>query len=224
MRRWFEPLDSQVDLIESEGQRLLAVAGQDPDAPVPQYPGWNISDLLSHTGSVLGRTTMVCRDRLQERPTSPKMSEGGDALEWFATALKEVCATFEKTDPGIPVWGFGPSPNVGFWAGRMLIEVGVHRWDAEQAFGRPLPLLDEVAVAGLDEFPAMWMPNLGDLPPVELLATDLGRTWKFGHGDEPEMVRGSGSDLYLRLMSRPSPAIFPDQWSEAVDALAPPPR
>jgi uncharacterized protein (TIGR03083 family) len=217
-------LADQIDLIENEGQRLLAVASQDVDREVPQYPGWMIRDLLSHTGSVLGRTTLVCRDRLQDRPTSPKMAEGDDALKWFATRLEEVCAILKETDPGIPVWGFGPSPNVGFWINRMLIEVGIHRWDTEQAFGRPLPLLDDVSVAGLDEFPAMWMPRLGELSLVELLATDLGRTWTFGHGEDPRKVRATGSDLYLRLMSRPSPANFPGDWIDAVDALDPPPR
>lgn len=224
MRRWSAPLAESVDLISSEGDKLLAVARQDLVRQVPQYPGWTMADLLSHAGSVLGRTTMICHDRLQERPTSPKMEHGGDALDWFETNLEGMCGVLRASSLDVPVWGFGPSPNVGFWVHRMLIEVGIHRWDAEQAFGRPIPLLDEVVVAGLDEFSVMWMPHLGDLDPIKVVATDMGRAWNYGHGDPVHTVEASGSSLYLRLMSRPSSASFPEEWDLAVDSLAPPPR
>ncbi|HEY5890396.1 MAG TPA: maleylpyruvate isomerase family mycothiol-dependent enzyme [Acidimicrobiia bacterium] len=217
-------MGDSIDLISSEGDRLLAVARQDIHRQVPQYPGWTMSDLLSHTGSVLGRTTMIVRDRLQERPTSPKMEEGGDAFDWFSSSLGTMCDVLRASNPEIPVWGFGPGPNVGFWVDRMMIEVGVHRWDAEQAYGRPLPLLDEVVTAGLDEFPDMWMPHLGDITPIKVVATDMGKAWSYGHGDPIHTIEASGSDLYLRLMSRNSPASFPDDWESAVDSLSPPPR
>jgi uncharacterized protein (TIGR03083 family) len=216
-------LDNYLGLIQGEGERLLALAGQDVDRSVPQYPGWTISNLLAHTGSVLGRSSMVCRDRLQERPTSPKIGVGQNPLEWFETRLEDFVMVMESATLDVPVWGFGPSPNVGFWLRRMLVEVGIHRWDTEQAFGRPLPLLDEVAIAGLDEFPQMWLGRLGEVSTVEVSATDLKMSWLYGPGEPLTTVEASGSDLYLRLMSRPSPARFPDDWSEAVDVLEPPP-
>lgn len=183
-----------------------------------------MADLLAHTGSILGRTTMVCRDRVQERPKSPRMEEGKDALVWFETRLSEMIEVLETSDHDVPVWGFGSQPSIGFWVTRMLIEVGIHRWDAEQSFGRPIPLLDEVAISGLDEFPAMWLPRLGDVPTIEIEANDLGRSWIYGGGDPVHTITGSGSDEYLRLMSRPSPVSLPDSWAEAVDSQAPAPR
>jgi uncharacterized protein (TIGR03083 family) len=203
---------------------MMALAREDPQRTVPQYPSWSLLDLLSHTGAVMGRTAIVCRERLQERVSAPRPGDEDDVLEWFESQLTDMIEILGATDAGTPVWGFGPSPNVGAWFDRMLIEVGVHRWDAEQAFDRPIPLLDEVAVAGLDEFSQMWHPRLGPVSTVAIEATDLGRVWQFGPGDPMHSLEGSGSDIYLRLMSRPSPVKLPPDWAAAVDALEPPPR
>lgn len=222
--RWCAPLAEPLELIANEGERLLALAREDPQRPVNQYPEWTMSDLLAHTGSILGRTTAVCRDRIQERPKSPRMDEGEEALGWFEGRISEMIEVLQTSDLDVPVWGFGPNPSIGFWIRRMLIEVGLHRWDAEQSFGRPIPLLDEVAVAGLDEFPEMWLPRLGQVPTIELEANDLGRKWIYGSGDPVHTIIGSGSDEYLRLMSRPSPISLPESWEDAVGSLAPAPR
>jgi hypothetical protein len=106
----------------------------------------------------------------------------------------------------------------------MVIETGVHRWDAEQAFGDPGALTDLVALSGLNEFETMWLPRLVELPVLEVKAVDLGRSWMFSSGSPLRTVSGTASDLYLRLMSRPSPVELPLQWATAVDALEPPPK
>lgn len=215
-----EPLD----LIASEGEKLLAAGRKDLSQPVPQYPEWTVADLLAHTGAIVARTAMVCRDRIQERPSAPRMEEGGDPLTWFHDNLMEMCDVLASSALETPVWGFGPNPNIGFWVNRMLIEVGVHRWDGEQAFGRPIPLLDEVAEAGLDEFPVMWLGHIADPVTIKIEATDLGREWVYGSGDPVHTIQGTGSDLYLRLVSRPSPIHLPEMWESAVRSLTPPPR
>jgi uncharacterized protein (TIGR03083 family) len=183
-----------------------------------------MSDLLSHTGSILGRTTMVCRDLHQERPESPKLPEGADAIDWFQDQLTEMLDVLAQADPSTTVWGFGSRPSVGFWTTRMLIEVGIHRYDASRAWEDLEPLPDDVAIAGVDEFEDMWLPRLGDLPTVRFHAEDFGRTWVYGSGEPEAEISGTASDLYLRLMSRPSPVILPEAWANAVDGLTPPPR
>ncbi len=105
----------------------------------------------------------------------------------------------------------------------MVIEAGLHRWDAQQAVEPPDPLLDPVAIAGLDEFAEMWLPRMGELPTLEILATDQDRSWIFGSGEPVESVDGGVSDLYLRLMARPG-VDLPPQWTAAIDGLAPPPK
>jgi uncharacterized protein (TIGR03083 family) len=203
---------------------MIEVARRDPGRDVPQYPEWTMNDLMAHTASILGRTAIVCREKLQERAHAPRVPEGGDGIQWFSEQLDEMLEVLRFGDPSTPVWGFGSAPSVGFWVRRMLIEVGVHRFDADTAWGDDFPLLDRVAQAGLDEFSEMWLPRLGEVPTIRLKADEIGRTWTYGPGDPESEVSGTASDLYLRLMSRPSPVVLPPEWSEAVAALTPPTR
>jgi hypothetical protein len=106
----------------------------------------------------------------------------------------------------------------------MVVETGLHRWDAEQAFGEPGPLLDVVSLSGLDEFGDMWVPRVSEWPALEVKAVDLGREWFLGTGRPEATVSGTASDLYLRLMSRASAVELPERWATIVDALEPPPR
>lgn len=210
--------------IESEGRRLGQAARSEPQGPVPQYPGWTLSDLASHTASIHGRTILICRDLPGERISAPRLPEGMDPLDWYDRTLEEMLEVLAEMDPDIPVWGFGPGPTLGFWERRMVIETGMHRWDATQAVGEEEKLTDHVARCGLDEFGDMWHPHMGELPTLEVVATDLGRSWRYGEADPEAILEGTASDLYLRLVSRDSPVQLPDRWAEAVDGLPPPPK
>ncbi|HUF95999.1 MAG TPA: maleylpyruvate isomerase family mycothiol-dependent enzyme [Acidimicrobiia bacterium] len=213
-----------LDLIHSEGLRILELGREDLTRPVPQYPGWTMAGLLEHVGGIVGRTSLVCRDLLTERVSAPRPEEGADIAEWYEDRLNEVLDVFRSADLEAPVWGFTERPVIGTWATRMVVEVGVHRWDAEQAFGEPSPLLDDVAISGLDEYANMWFPRLEGVQALALTATDLARHWHYGDADPGGTVEGTASDLYLRLMSRPSPISLPQDWADAVDGLPPPPR
>jgi uncharacterized protein (TIGR03083 family) len=210
--------------IEAEGRRLGAIARSGPEEEVPQYPGWTLDDLAYHTAAIHGRTLRVIRERPLERVSSPRCPEGMSVLDWYDRTLDELLGVLGEADPTVEVWGFGPRPTVGFWERRMAIETGVHRWDAEQALGVPEPLSDHVALSGLDEFAELWLPFLGDVGPLRVTATDHDRTWEFGSGATGSPLVGSASDIFLRLMSRPSPMSLSDDWAAAVDGLAPPPR
>lgn len=210
--------------IESEGRRLGFAARRDRERPVPQYPGWSLTDLVSHTASIHGRTALICRELPTERISAPRLPDGADPIDWYDETLEDMLAVLTEADPTTGCWGFGPDPNLGFWERRMVIETGVHRWDAYQAFGEEDRLLDVVARTGLEEFPAMWLPQLGELQTLEVRATDLEVARVFGAGEATTVVEGIGSDIYLRLMSRPSPVVLPEDWTTAVDGLGPPPK
>jgi hypothetical protein len=85
-------------------------------------------------------------------------------------------------------------------------------------------LTDRVALVGLEEFGRFWLNNLGEVQTLEVTATDLGRSWIFGEGEPTATVSGTGSELYLRLMQRPSPVVLPEDWGAAVDGLGQPPK
>ena len=210
--------------IRAGGERILALARRDPQRPVPQYPGWVMDDLAAHLGSIHARTTLICRELPVDRPSAPRPPEGTDVLDWYEDNLEGMLSALGAADPDTRVWGFWPEPTLGLWERRMVIETGVHRWDAEQAFGDPGVLTDLVALSGLNEFETMWLPRLGELPALEVKAVDLGRAWMFASGSPLRTVSGTASDLYLRLMSRPSRVELPLQWAVAVDALEPPPK
>lgn len=210
--------------IESEGRRLAAAARVDPQREVPQYPGWTLSDLASHTASIHGRTTLICRELPEERISAPRLPEGKDPVDWYEETLEDMLGALREMDPETRVWGFVPEPTLGFWENRMVIETGVHRWDAEQGTERDEKLTDLVARRGLDEFGVMWLPMLGEVTTLECVASDFDESWIYGEADPVNTVEGTASDLYLRLVSRRSPVELPQDWAEAVDALKPPPK
>lgn len=210
--------------IRGEAERILARARSDRARPVPQYPGWVMTDLVNHVGAVHARMTLICRELPTERPPLPSLPHGEDVIDWAGAKLEEMLTTFTESDPDTPVWGFWPNPSIGLWERRMVIETGMHRWDADQAFDEVEGLTDVVAVSGLNEFPDMWLPRLGDVPTIEVVATDFGKSWVYGNGAPEATVAGTASDVYLRMMSRPTPVELPPAWAAAVDALEPPPR
>ncbi|HEX6947778.1 MAG TPA: maleylpyruvate isomerase family mycothiol-dependent enzyme [Acidimicrobiia bacterium] len=209
--------------IESEGRRLIAAARLDPGRRVPQYPNWTLADLAAHTGSVHALATKVVDTRATERVTRPTLPEGRDALDWADQKLTQLISVFRYADPDVPVWGFGDGSTVAHWVRRMLVETGVHRWDAQHTIGETGPLADLVASTGLDEFSDMWFPLMTDPTTLQVRATDLDRTWTYGDGPPAHTVEGSASDLYLALMTRPSPVTLPEEWAVACATLPPPP-
>jgi uncharacterized protein (TIGR03083 family) len=218
------PLAESLDVIDSEGRRILELARRDSARRVPQYPEWTMADLLANVGSILARTTQICLTHPTERISAPKLPEGEDVGDWYEAILAEMISTLDRSDLYVPVWGFIEGSTIQFWVRRMVVETGVHQWDAEQAFGEETPLRGPVAEHGLDEYAEMWFPRLGEIPVLEVIAEDLGKTWTYGSGSPEARVEGSGSDIYLRLMSRPTPVRLPDAWETAIGTQAPPPK
>ena len=215
---------SNLESIQSEGRRLVEAVRRDPDATVPQYPGWSLSDLASHTASIHGRSVLICEELPTERISAPRLPEGMTAVDWCEMTLAEMVEAFRAADPTTAVWAFGPSQNIGFWENRMLIETGVHRWDADQAHGDPDPLTSQVAVAGLDEFADMWLPHLGEVQELEAHAVDQDRRWIYPGSGSQASVSATASDIYLSMLGRTSTVTLPDDWHLAVNSLAPPPK
>jgi uncharacterized protein (TIGR03083 family) len=207
-----------LEAISGEGGRLVALARQRPDATVPHYPEWTLRDLAEHTGGILSRTTKVASERVQERVKGETLPPGTDAIDWLERNLSEMVEALAAVGSSEAVWSFLPDGSIAAWERRMTVEIGVHRWDAQQSIEAPEPLLDVVATSGLDEFPDMFLERLGTLPTLRLQATDVDREWTYGPGSATESVSGTASDLYLRLMARPGSELS-EEWAAAIDGV-----
>lgn len=213
--------DKDLATIEYEAFRLIELCRQTAERVVPQYPTWTMRDLVIHVAEVHGRTGVICETLPATRVPGPKLPVDEDPFDWAAEQLARMLEGLAMADPAAHVWTFVDDPVLGFWVRRMVIETGLHRWDAHSAVGEPVELLTRVSAHGLDEFPELYLPRLGDVPSIELCATDLGRTWRYGKGEPAVRIEGEASDLFLRLMSRPGVAL-PRPWEQAVDALGSP--
>lgn len=210
-----------LDVIEHEGWHLIELGRQAPGTIVPQYPTWTLRDLTLHVAGIHARTALICESLTQERIACPELPAGEDPFDWAAEQLSRMLMGLSSADPDAAVWTFTNDPALWFWIRRMVIETGVHRWDAQAAIEDPSPLLPAVSGHGLDEFPDLYLPRLGDVQTIELTARDAGHSWRFGPGEPTAHVEGKASDLFLRLMSRPGVEL-PDDWARAVDSLGSP--
>jgi uncharacterized protein (TIGR03083 family) len=232
-----------VDVIRTSSRRLLELAEVDLAAPIRQYEGWTMLDLLIHTGSMQGRTTEVIATGALEpvdRPFPPDESPA-TVVSWFGDGARRLADDLSAADLDAVVWGFGPTPSVGGWLLRMALETEVHRYDAEASVGDPAPIPSELASAGIDEFGLLWARRVdAAAPPISLAATDTGERWVMSSGKGGTTLRrsveatecgvaGSASDLYLWLQSRvPTEALSVtgdvSGWDEALRGRPPAPR
>jgi uncharacterized protein (TIGR03083 family) len=134
-----------------------AAVGAQPAPAVPSCPGWRVTDLVLHLGTVHRLLVRVIGERLQEPPPTgdlawlevpggsagwlpPAGAPAGAALpaalaDWFAAGAASLRALFLTVGPDEPVWSWWTDRTVGFWQRMQAIEAAVHRWDAQAAAG-----------------------------------------------------------------------------------------
>ncbi|WP_371496069.1 maleylpyruvate isomerase family mycothiol-dependent enzyme [Kitasatospora sp. NBC_00374] len=209
-----------VSALRSEGARLASAAAGSLARPVPSCPGWNVADLLVHTGEVYAFWSLIASGELTdpekyEEPARP----ADDRLEsWFGERLEQLAAVLEQLEPTEPRWSWAPRRDAGFIQRRMAQETAVHCQDALLAAGRTEPVDRALAVDGIDEFLTLFgartvpagLPAAG----VHLHATDGDGEWTVRpaddgawqvvaeHGKGAAAVRGTASDLLLWLWNR----------------------
>ena len=233
---------------EKEISTLAAVVATAPDIAlnVPSCPGWTLTDLAVHTGTIHRWTTTIVETEAAGRVAFPEVESHWDAAgglgQWLAAGATPLLAALRSAGPLTAVWSWGPGRTSGWWARRMLHETSVHRADAELALGVGDPVIDPVVAAdGIDEFlfnlPSARRPyrHLASLPTGDSLHlhatdtdgewiirfTDTGVDWQRGHEKATTAIRGPVTSLLLfaygRLpVSDPRLASFGD---ESIPAL-----
>lgn len=215
---WSGTRDERLDLIRTAADVITDIGRSSPGVPVPRYPGWTMTDLLVHTGRVHRRTTDIVANRLTERPELPPEPDS-DVADWFAAGVDEMVEVLGSTDPDTPCWGFGDTPDAGFWLRRMSLETTVHRWDAQSAVGVPDAFEPDVAADGIDEIRIMWLGGVEVSSPdetgpiVTFDPSDAEGVWTvLADSDRYRMVpedmeapcriSGAASDIYLAILGR----------------------
>lgn len=144
-QRYFESVDSDTE-------RLLAMAGRGLEATVPCCPGWTAGDVVSHVAMVYEHKVRVMADNAWPDPWPPPETSDDDLLTRLADAKAHLFAEFAEHRITDETTTFSADDRtIAFWARRMALEVAVHRHDVELAHDDVTPIPDDLALDGIDE-------------------------------------------------------------------------
>ncbi len=149
------------------------------------------------------------------------LPEGRDPCDWYAETLPAMIEALRDVDPGALGWTLFSDRRVSTWERRMVIETGVHRWDAQMRSRSRSHCCPSWPDMDSRSSVTCGCPRLGDVPTLAVEVVDLGGTWIFGDGEPRFRVTGTASDIYLRLMARGAVRL-PAPWEAAVDAMPTP--
>ncbi|AQS71001.1 maleylpyruvate isomerase family mycothiol-dependent enzyme [Streptomyces pactum] len=186
-----------VQVLDREGV-LLAKAAEaaGTGGKVPTCPGWQVRDLLRHTGMVHRWAAAI----VAEGHTAPRRDgglpdlDGTALLAWFREGHRGLVDTLAGASPDVRCWHFLPAPSpLAFWARRQAHETTVHRIDAESASGgEPTGIGVDFAVDGIDELLRAFHAR-----PKSAVRTETPRTLRVRATDAP------GAVWTVRLSTRP---------------------
>jgi uncharacterized protein (TIGR03083 family) len=211
-------------------------------APVEHCPGWTVADLVRHVLGVHWFWAMVAELRPTEPPSDedrPQPPPDDELLDRFRAGALHLVEVLRHADPQAACWTWAPTQqNVAFIQRHQVQEAAVHRWDAEHAAGRSVPLSVPVSVDSVEEFLTFSVASPED--PFDeprddlggsfvLQATDADAAWtvtdgsepgtvRFDRGSQPELpvIAGSCSDLLLWLYRRVELPV-PEDAAEVVE-------
>ncbi|MBT3152599.1 maleylpyruvate isomerase family mycothiol-dependent enzyme [Streptomyces sp. CHD11] len=221
-------------ILDAEGQ-LLADAAQEAGmtASVPSCPGWEVRDLLRHTGVVhRWAAAFVADGHTAPRPMGehPEL-DGPGLVSWYRDSHRRLVDTLAGAAPGTQCFTFlpgGPSGALAFWARRQAHETTVHRFDAESARGGvPAPIAADFAVDGVDEllrgFHARRKSRIRtDRPRVlRLRTTDADAVWTVHLSQEPPVTTRDAVGVAECELAAPAQELYLALWNRlSVPALS----
>ncbi|MGC4121792.1 MAG: maleylpyruvate isomerase family mycothiol-dependent enzyme [Myxococcales bacterium] len=211
--------------IRNESAALAdAAAGASLETKVPTCLDWDLRKLVTHLAQVQRWIAFVVRTRAQERPDRSTFDALAptepDLIAGFRKATAELVELLSATDPTTEIWTWTPNRKARYWQRRQAHEAAIHRWDGQNAVGRPKPIETALAVDGIDELLEMlpFVPGdrTGAGESIHLHCTDAPGEWlvRLGakglevektHAKGDAAIRGTASDLDLFLWGRLPP-------------------
>ena len=166
-------LRREADAFELAARRACQVRAAAAPA-VPSCPGWTLTDLVLHLGTVHRLVATIIAGRLQEPPATggdlswlglppeqlswlpPQLAPSGAPLppglaDWFAAGAATLVHLLHDTPRGERVWTWSGEQSAGFWQRMQAIEAAVHRWDAENATGQAQPIDADLAADAIGQ-------------------------------------------------------------------------
>lgn len=187
--------------LEAEAAALAGlVADADPNAPVPTCPGWTVSRLASHVGTVHRWAAAIVVKGSNVDPKSLDLArpdrdaDGDEWARWLSDGAAALADVLHDANPAATTWTWaaGDHGTNGWWIRRLLHETAIHRIDVELAAGNTAWVIDpSVAVDAIDEHlgnvegSAAFSPGVANLRGVDeragaslhLHATDIEGEW-----------------------------------------------
>ena len=211
-----------LELIHSDAERIAAVTPGALALPVPCCPGWDVAEVVRHTGSVYNHKVAIMR--LGRRPeqgewhSSPQ--PGTDLVTWFDDSARTLIDELASHDPDEWAHTWWPvDQTFHFWYRRMALESVVHRVDVEQAAGDSSAIDAELSREGIDEVLVVFLGahDVGSHggPNGAVSVVSGGRTW-IAHLDDVHIrvERNGDATTDAELVGEPE-QVFPHLWGRA---------
>ncbi|MDN3292856.1 maleylpyruvate isomerase family mycothiol-dependent enzyme [Streptomyces ficellus] len=218
-------INEHIKTLAREGQLLAEAAERaGPGAPVVTCPGWQVRNVLRHTGMVhRWATAFLTEGHTSYHPDAGEPDlDGEELLRWFREGHGRLVAALTEAPDALECWAFLPAPSPrAFWARRQAHETTVHRVDAQSALGAGVTEVEPgFAADGVDEllcgFHAREKSRVRTPEPgtLRVRATDTGDVWTVRLSDQaPRTERtdegpadcelsGPAGRLYLALWNR----------------------
>lgn len=158
--------DRSMEILKNSSDRIVSAVTSRFSDPIRRYEGWDVADILLHTGQIHRWVHMiigtVASARLQ-KPSLPTFRKDREQLlQWFRDRSEQLLLSLASIDPATPVWTFSGDGTARFWLRRMAMETVTHAWDAESAGGEPIPFDRDGATTGFSESLALHLPDDDD--------------------------------------------------------------
>ncbi|NHC46909.1 maleylpyruvate isomerase family mycothiol-dependent enzyme [Motilibacter aurantiacus] len=160
-----------LETLRQDAARILELAPSGWDRPVAGCPGWDVRDTVRHLGEVYRHKAASVRlgRRAADNEYVAAPGPGEDLAEWYSRSLLDLLSVLLAAPPDARAWTWWPAERtLGFWHRRMAQETLVHRVDVEQALGTASSIPADLALDGVDEVLAVFLPaflpEAGDVP------------------------------------------------------------